>query len=180
MPGFNDLATTHPHLAKEAYGWDPRTVTFGSERKVKWKCQKVGHIWSAFVNNRARLGTACPTCVPGGFTLGLPAHLYVLSANKEKHEIIQFGISNVIKRRLYQHELNGFDVDNPIALIPFRLGKKARELEVELIELLKEYNIPTATKRNIKFDGSTEAFLLEDAIGNEDFLEDFKELVGLI
>lgn len=177
--GFNDLATTHPHLIKEAYQWDPTTVTFGSERMVKWKCLKAGHIWKCIVSARARLDTACPTCVPGGFSPGIPAHLYILSGKKDGKQIIQFGISNVIKRRLYQHELHGFDTTNPIALIPFRLGSNARKLEVALMTLMKEHEVPTATERGIRFDGSTESFLVEDTIDNHDFMEEFKELIRL-
>ena len=31
--GENDLLTKYPELAKEAYGWDPATVTKGSNLK---------------------------------------------------------------------------------------------------------------------------------------------------
>ena len=30
LKGFNDMATTHPELAKEAHGWDPTTVRAGT------------------------------------------------------------------------------------------------------------------------------------------------------
>lgn len=36
------LAETHPEIAKQADGWDPTTLTAGSNKKVDWKCQ-VGH-----------------------------------------------------------------------------------------------------------------------------------------
>ena len=39
LPGFNDLATTHPQFAKEADGWDPTIVTAGSHEIKNWKCQ---------------------------------------------------------------------------------------------------------------------------------------------
>ena len=175
--GFNDLATTHPHLVADAYQWDPKTVTFGSERKVKWKCLMAGHIWRAQISNRARLDTACPTCVPGGFSPGLPANVYTLYAKKNGKQVIQFGITNAIKRRLYQHGLHGFDVANPIALIQFKKGYTARALELSLLNLMKDYDIPNCSERGIKFDGSTEAFCLEDT--DEEFLKEFKELVGL-
>ncbi len=57
--GFNDLATTHPEIAKEMYLGDPTKFTFGSGKKVKWKCNQ-GHIWIASVNERMKNG--CPTC----------------------------------------------------------------------------------------------------------------------
>lgn len=65
LAGFNDLATTHPHLALE---WNsernapllPTMVSFGSNKKVWWKC-KNGHEWQAMVLSRGR-GNGCPYC----------------------------------------------------------------------------------------------------------------------
>lgn len=64
--GYNDLATTHPALAKE---WDaeknaglsPRDVAAGSNRRVFWKCAN-GHSWRALVSSRACGGSGCPYC----------------------------------------------------------------------------------------------------------------------
>jgi predicted GIY-YIG superfamily endonuclease len=58
--GKNDIATTHPNLAKEAEGWDPTTVSAGSDKKREWKCQK-NHIWKAVIKSRTR-GSNCPYC----------------------------------------------------------------------------------------------------------------------
>jgi uncharacterized Zn-finger protein len=55
------LSKTHPKLAKEADGWDPKTITSGSQKKLKWKCSK-NHIWSAVVGNRSTNNTGCPFC----------------------------------------------------------------------------------------------------------------------
>ena len=41
-------------------GFDPETLTLGSNKKVWWKCSK-GHEWQATVNNRNR-GNSCPIC----------------------------------------------------------------------------------------------------------------------
>jgi hypothetical protein len=60
LVGFNDFATTHPELAKEAYGWDPTTVRPGSNKSFSWKCG-LGHTWLGAVNNRTA-GTGCPIC----------------------------------------------------------------------------------------------------------------------
>jgi hypothetical protein len=62
LVGFNDLATTHPELAKEAHDWDPKTSVAFSLKKVKWIC-KEGHVWSAAVASRSN-GIGCPVC-PG-------------------------------------------------------------------------------------------------------------------
>jgi hypothetical protein len=61
LVGFNDLLTTHPDLSREVSGWDPRTVTAGSNRKVKWICQ-LGHKWDAVVANRSANESGCPYC----------------------------------------------------------------------------------------------------------------------
>jgi hypothetical protein len=58
-PGFNDLGTTHPHIAKEMYLSDPTKFTFGSRKKVKWKCSE-GHIWISSIEGRVK--SECPTC----------------------------------------------------------------------------------------------------------------------
>jgi hypothetical protein len=58
--GFNDLGTTHPDIAREAFGWDPRTLTAGSQRKVGWRCDK-GHTWETQVAKR-KAGNGCPVC----------------------------------------------------------------------------------------------------------------------
>ncbi len=58
--GFNDLATTHPEIAAQAHGWDPTTVSAGSDQIVNWKCEK-GHMWSRRVASRTQ-GSGCPSC----------------------------------------------------------------------------------------------------------------------
>jgi Zn finger protein HypA/HybF involved in hydrogenase expression len=57
--GFNDLATTNPRLAAQADGWDPTTVTAGSNIRVKWKCE-FGHKSVVPVSQRSQYG--CPVC----------------------------------------------------------------------------------------------------------------------
>lgn len=61
VPGVNDLATTHPELAKQADGWDPTKARFGSEKKLKWKCS-IGHNWTASPNSRTSSDSDCPYC----------------------------------------------------------------------------------------------------------------------
>jgi len=61
LKGFNDLATTHPELASEAFGWDPSTIVSGSKSRRQWRCEK-GHEWDALVSERARRHSGCPIC----------------------------------------------------------------------------------------------------------------------
>ncbi len=65
LPGYNDLATIYPELAKE-WNYDkngditPSTVTSRSSRIVWWKCSK-GHEWKSAIGNRSA-GNNCPYC----------------------------------------------------------------------------------------------------------------------
>lgn len=60
--GVNDLATTHPHLAVEAYGWEPKTYSYGSEQILEWKGKYCNHIWPTSPNQRTNGETNCPYC----------------------------------------------------------------------------------------------------------------------
>jgi len=66
--GFNDLATTHPQLAKEAYGWDPTKFIAGSHAKLEWKCN-YGHIFIMSLQNRTSHG--CSVCTNRQINLGV-------------------------------------------------------------------------------------------------------------
>ncbi len=63
----NCLANVYPELAKEWHptkneGLTPQDVTFGSNKKVWWKCPKgKDHEWITSPSHR-RLGTGCPFC----------------------------------------------------------------------------------------------------------------------
>ncbi len=65
LPGFNDLETLKPTIAKE---WNyekngdlkPSEITPFSNKKVWWKCEK-GHEWQTHVSTRSS-GNGCPIC----------------------------------------------------------------------------------------------------------------------
>lgn len=66
LVGFNDLNTTHPHIAKE---WHPTKngdkspfdVIAGSHQKVWWICTE-GHSYEQSVNKRTSREQSCPYC----------------------------------------------------------------------------------------------------------------------
>lgn len=68
LSGFNDLATTHPEIAKE---WNyekngnlkPTDIKAGSNKNVWWKCDK-GHEWQAVITIRANGYKKCSVCNP--------------------------------------------------------------------------------------------------------------------
>ena len=70
VAGVNDLATTHPQIAKEWHpsknkNLTPSDVTYGYGKKVWWLCPN-GHEYQATVNKRTSGdGTNCPICNSG-------------------------------------------------------------------------------------------------------------------
>lgn len=66
-PGFNDLASQAPEVARE---WDidknggryPETVNYRSNQKAHWLCHKDSrHAWTANISSRVN-GNGCPVC----------------------------------------------------------------------------------------------------------------------
>lgn len=67
--GFNDFASAAPRAAKEWHptkngDLNPVDVTFGSNKKVWWKCLAHGHEWQSLVLRRKADGArgSCPYC----------------------------------------------------------------------------------------------------------------------
>ena len=57
---------SYSHLVKEFdykknFPLTPKDLSFGTDKKIWWKCIKKGHEWNATVGNRT-LGTNCPHC----------------------------------------------------------------------------------------------------------------------
>ena len=59
--GFNDLGTTHPHVARRASGWDTTKVSSGSRKKVDWLCD-AGHFYKAVIRDTCKASENCPYC----------------------------------------------------------------------------------------------------------------------
>lgn len=60
--GKNDLATTHPELAKQLVDQSlAHTLKAGSNKQVEWQCEH-GHVWVANPYNRITYDNNCPYC----------------------------------------------------------------------------------------------------------------------
>lgn len=151
-PGFNDLMTTNPALAREAFGWDPTKVTAGSSKKLKWICTKE-HVWSAVVGARSG-GTGCPTCATYGFDPNQESWLYLLE--HPDWEMLQIGITNVPDQRVGKHKKSGWqllELRGPID------GQYARDLETGILRMLKASGAELSPSGVVgRFDGMTEAW----------------------
>jgi len=103
LPGFNDMATTHPDLARELLDEDPTTVIAGAKKRRRWKCSRCTRIWSTNGDARTNNGSGCPACAPRGYDPTQPGYFYLLARHGEQ----QFGITSSVSRRLKQHQSKG-------------------------------------------------------------------------
>ena len=115
LTGFNDLETINPELAAEANGWDPSLVFPSAKASRSWKCKKCGYVWEATINSRCGTkesgdGSGCPICAETGFNRGKEGWMYLMNRPGEQ----QFGISNVLERRLAQHAREGWQEQDRI------------------------------------------------------------------
>jgi hypothetical protein len=60
LPGYNDLATTHPEIATLAEGWDPTTVSMGSHLHRVFRCEQ-GHMYETEIAIKVRT-PGCQVC----------------------------------------------------------------------------------------------------------------------
>ena len=149
------LSETHPELAKEADGWDPRQVIAGSDKKLEWKCY-LGHEWKVSPNNRTN-GTDCPTCAASGYDPNKKAHIYFLI--QPKWELFQIGITNHISTRIKKHQRNGFDL---IEIRGPMDGHTAQELETAILRYLTGQKADLSPEHIAgKFDGYSESWTID-------------------
>jgi hypothetical protein len=152
--GENDLKTTHPQIAREAFQWDPTTVTAGSMAKKKWRCSNnLEHIWSAATNNRVRV-SGCPNCANSGYDQTTPGYLYFLS--HPELLMYQIGISNFPEQRILKHQKKGWElieVRGPLD------GNLAVDWETAILRMLKAKGADLSNDKIAgKFDGYSEAW----------------------
>ena len=150
--GLNDLATVNPKLAAQADGWDPTTLTAGSNKRVRWKCE-FNHKWYALVNTRTA-GTGCPSCAIGGFDPNQPGFMYFI--DHFDLQMFQIGITNFPDDRLGDHKRRGWEV---VELRGPMDGHLTQKLETDCLHALEKRGAILGHKAEIeKFDGYTEAW----------------------
>lgn len=152
-PGFNDLQTKFPEIAKQAEGWDPTVVLAGGHRKRLWRCEN-NHTWKTGIRSRVE-GRGCPSCAKFGFDPNLDAYLYLFES--EEKNMLQIGITNSPKNRMRLHRQRGWKLLDLLGPID---GLLARNWESSILEYVSSKGaIMGKESEEEKFDGYTEAWL---------------------
>jgi hypothetical protein len=153
LSGFNDLATTHPEIAKQAVGWDPTKYLGGTAKKLKWKCEE-GHEWLASANGRTQ-GNGCPKCAKYGFNPGNDGWLYFL--RHPQWELLQIGITNNPDVRIKKHKSKGWEL---VEIRGPMDGQLTRDWETSILQMLTNNGAKLAPDNVAgKFDGYTESWV---------------------
>jgi hypothetical protein len=154
IKGLNDLASTHSKLAKQAVGWDSRTFSAGSNKKVKWRCE-VGHQWDATVNNRVLNESGCPSCASFGFDPNGDGYPYFIT--HPDWAMLQIGITNFPEHRLKDHKHLGWEVLEVRGPMD---GLLTRGWETSILQMLKKRGAKLAPDDVAgKFSSYTEAWI---------------------
>ena len=154
LTGFNDLKSKFPDIAYEADGWNPEKHLFGSNIKMKWRCN-FGHTWRAQIQSRTgNLKTGCPSCSVSGFHPDEDGYLYFLK--HLKYEMFQIGITNYPKNRVAEHIRKGWEVIEIRGPIN---GEMAQQWETAILRMLKAKGADLSNSKIAgKFDGYSEAW----------------------
>ena len=152
LPGFNDLQTKYPDIARQAAGWNPSKVASSTHLKRKWLCD-FGHEWRAAVSNRVN-GTGCPSCAKSGYDPNKSGWFYLI--DHDGLEMYQIGISNYPDDRLANHKGRGWEV---IEIRGPMDGHLTQKLEDDCLLALKKRGAVLGRKGSLtRFEGHTEAW----------------------
>lgn len=156
LSGFNDLFTLFPDIAKEAHGWDPKTIVAGSHKKMDWLCSKCNKVYSTPVVQRTgKDKTNCPNCAEYGYSPGKQAWFYLMGRPGEQ----MIGITNNLEQRVKQHEQNGWRLNDNVG--PFN-GRKVLDTETLFKRWIKkELGLISGTTENWNTT-SLEVYSLKD------------------
>lgn len=174
--GKNDLATTHPQLAAE---WDyekndktPQEVTYGSGKKVWWKCP-FGHSYQANPLHRTVGSTNCPICNSGRQTSFAEQAFYFYIKKLYPDAINRY--TDIFDNRM---ELDIFIPSIRLAIeYDGEFWHKNKRREEIKYKYCQKNNIELI---RIKEDSAADCWDIADQIYHTDNLEDRKNLENLI
>lgn len=180
-PGFNDLATRFPLLAKEfdsaKNGISPENVLANdSTNRFWWLCSEK-HPWRQLPIVRQSRG--CRDCAPVGFRPNRPAKIYFI----ENHDLNarKIGVTNIEakEKRLTKFIANGWDI---VFTLDYIVGHNILELEKNALKWIrKDLGLPQylGPEEMSQTAGWTETFSM-DEVTNKQVVDKLKGLWQLI
>ena len=157
VTGLNDMATTHPELAREMNeersGLRASDINAGNHKNVWWICNVCHSEWKASPINRSRVNSGCPRCAKPGYDATSSGYLYLL--RKENLALQQFGITNSPTKRTNAHKKNGWEL---LDIIGPADGYWIVETESALKLFFKTMGVLLSKNYPDKFDGYTESW----------------------
>jgi len=133
-------------------------VDYPGSCMTNWKsecldCERIVH---PRYNNVQQGNGGCKYCSPAGFDVTKLGRVYIISNKNDS--IRKIGISNVYKKRLRQHELQG--LSNLILLTKEISGQFAKDIEQSWINYLRSEGIPPA-ETTLRYAGVSETWQTE-------------------
>lgn len=180
--GFNDLATTHPEIAKE---WDfernapltPRDVSAGSGSKVFWLCQ-AGHSYRSVIGARTNGGTGCPKCAKYGFDSSQEGMFYIIK--NEALAAKKIGITN--PQKAYDR-LAAYGSDWKVLYTYSNSdGLVIRELETSILRWIrKELGLPQyLLKEDMGKSGGQSETFSDEGVSDEQVVQKVESILSAI
>ncbi len=181
LAGFNDMATTHPELAKEWHPTKnlpltPKDVIAGTPLRLWWKCDS-GHEWPA-TGNKRYMSRGCPSCASFGFDSAKPGLLYLI----ENKTLLarKVGIMNIDSNRLKEFRELGWKV---LFQRSESQGSIIRDVETQVLRWIrKDLQLPQClTKEDMgTHRGETETFSI-DGVQNHMVIEKIETIfIGVL
>ena len=111
LEGYNDLAIINPKIASEWHptkngDLKPNQVSYGSNKRVWWKCYKCGYEWKTDITHRVSSNSGCAVCANvitlKGYNDLATLHPELLKEwDYEKNKINPSDISSSYKKKVY-------------------------------------------------------------------------------
>lgn len=132
-------------------GYDPSKITYGSAKKVWWRCHK-GHEWEATINHRSK-GERCPQCF-GETKTSFPeqAIFFYLRQTTVAHNRYKIDSRTEIDVYLPEYKI-GIEYDGAY----FHNGEKAEQREKRKNEKLEKLGITLIRVKEVKGDAECES-----------------------
>jgi len=147
-PRCNTLAYLYPELIKEwhltkNHKFTPYNISYGSGKKIWWKCKKCNQEWKASVDHRTSSGTGCPFCssiiLRDGIVCASLIEAYYYLKYKKEHKKFKHNKKYDNKFGRYRYDFYFFDTNTYVEVTSYGSGSFGWDKYFKKIQLKKRY-----------------------------------------